>query len=560
MTALILVQMLWSLLVVLDPPKPEARTVPKTGYREWTVYGGGPDSIRYSTLGQINRENVRNLRLAWRYDSGDEFEGSEMQCNPIVVDGVLYATTPKLRVIALDATNGKLLWSFDPHQGQEVKSKTRIRGLTHWEGQIYFAFRHHLYALSTRNGKPIKSFGHEGVVDLRKGLGRDPETLNVSVNTPGVIYKGLLILGSIVSEDLPAAPGDIRAFDARTGLLRWSFRTIPHPGEFGYETWPPDAWKSIGGANNWSGMSLDVKRGLVFAGTGSAAFDFYGANRAGDNLFANSLLALRAETGERVWHFQTVRHDIWDRDLPAPPSLVTVRREGRLVDAVAQITKSGHVFVFERETGNSLFPIEYRSVPPSDVGGEVTAEQQPFPLKPPPFARQRFTEEIVTRRTPEAHRAVLEKLRTLRNGGPFDPPSRQGTILFPGMDGGAEWGGAAFDPQTGWLYVNSNEMVWVIKLVERTKARGLMTSRELYLNQCASCHRDDLKGRLLNSLPWSGLDQAGPTSSWRVSSETARGGCRASLISLRTRSALWSTTLEPATVLAGWLSIPRARQ
>jgi quinoprotein glucose dehydrogenase len=494
MVVLILWQLLVFVFLALPAPEPQARTVPGSGYREWTVYGGTPESIRYSTLDQVNPSNVRNLRLAWRYDSGDEFEGSEMQCNPIIINGILYATTPKLRVIALDATNGKLLWDFNPNQDPEVKTKTRIRGLSYWQGQLYFAYRHHLYAISARNGKPVKGFGHRGRIDLREGLGRDPETLNVSVNTPGVVYKDLLILGSIVSEDLPAAPGDIRAFDVRTGRLRWSFRTIPHPGEFGYDTWPPDAWKSLGGANNWSGMSLDLKRGLVFAGTGSAAFDFYGANRAGDNLFANSLLALRAETGERVWHFQTVRHDIWDRDLPAPPSLVTVQRDGRLIDAVAQITKSGHVFVFERETGKSLFPIEYREVPRSDVEGEVTARRQPFPLEPPPFARQRFTEEIVTRRTPEARRAVLEKLRTVRNGGPFDPPSTQGTILFPGMDGGAEWGGAAFDPATGWLYVNSNEMVWVIKLVERAKAKGLMTTRELYLSQCASCHRDDLKG------------------------------------------------------------------
>ncbi len=467
---------------------------PQTKYRDWAVYGGGSESIRYSDLDQINRGNVRNLRLAWSYDTKDAFEGSEMQCNPIVVNGVLYATSPKLRIIALDAASGKLLWTFDPHEGKEVKSRTRVRGLTHWNGRLYFAARHLLYCLDGKTGRPASGFGSKGRIDLRQGLGRDPETLSVSANTPGIVYKDLLIMGSLVAEDLPAAPGDIRAYDLRTGRLRWSFHTIPHPGELGYETWPPDAWKYIGGANNWSGMSLDERRGLVFASTGSAAFDFYGANRVGDNLFANCVLALDADTGKRVWHFQTVRHDVWDRDLPAPPSLVTVRRNGQVIDAVAQITKSGFVYVLERETGKPVFPIEYRDVLGSDVAGEVTAPKQPFPLQPPPFARQRLTEDIVTQRTPEAHQYVLDNLSKLRNRGPFDPPSREGTILFPGMDGGGEWGGAAFDPQSGLLYVNANEMVWVVKLIERTRAAGRMTVRELYVNECASCHKENLRG------------------------------------------------------------------
>ncbi len=494
MTSLILLELFLSLLVSAPVEPARDPRAAKTAYREWPAYCGGPESIRYSTLDQINQTNVRELRPVWSYDTGDAFHESEMQCNPIVVRGRLYATTPKLRVFALDAATGKRVWIFDPNEGREVKSKTRIRGLMHWQGRIYFAARHYLYALDAASGKPVAGFGRAGRVDLREGLGRDPDTLSVSVNTPGVIYKDLLIVGSLISEDLPAAPGDIRAFDLRTGKIRWSFHTIPHPGEFGYETWPKDAWKYIGGANNWSGMSLDEKRGLVFAGTGSAAFDFYGGNRAGDNLFANCLLALKADTGERVWHFQTVKHDIWDRDLPAPPSLVTVRRDGRLIDAVAQITKSGLLFVFDRETGQSLFPIEYRKALPSDVPGEATSDTQPFPLQPPPFARQVFSDDLVTDRTPAAHQAVIDKLRTLRNRGPFDPPSLQGTVLFPGMDGGGEWGGTAFDPETGFLYVNSNEMVWVVRLVERAKAVGTMTTRQLYLSQCASCHRDNLTG------------------------------------------------------------------
>ncbi|MCS6951881.1 MAG: PQQ-binding-like beta-propeller repeat protein [Bryobacteraceae bacterium] len=470
------------------------RTAPASGYRDWRVYGGGPESIRYSALRQIHRGNVHKLRVAWTYDTGDAFEGSEMQCNPIVVDGVLYATTPKLRVIALDAATGKLLWRFDPHGGAPVRTRFRNRGVTYANGRIYVAVRQWLYALDAKTGKPVPSFGRNGRIDLREGLGRDPYTLSVSATTPGIVYRDLLILGSIVPEDLPSAPGHIRAYDLKTGKLRWIFRTIPHPGEFGYETWPPEAWKYSGGANCWAGMSLDEKRGLVFAGTGSAAFDFYGGDRIGDNLFANTLLCLRADTGERVWHFQAVRHDVWDRDFPAPPSLVTVLRDGRLVDAVAQITKSGHVFVFERETGRPLFPIEYRKVPPSDIPGERLAETQPLPLRPPPFARQELTEDLLTDRTPEARAAVLERFRKLRSGGQFTPPSFEGTIIFPGLDGGAEWGGAAFDPETGWLYVNSNEMAWILRLAERPKLDSTASGKQLYRQHCASCHRMDLRG------------------------------------------------------------------
>jgi glucose dehydrogenase len=257
-------------------------------YRGWSVYGGGPDSIRYSSLDQINRENVKRLQVAWTYDTGDAFEGSEMQCNPIVVDGVLFATSPKLRVFALDAATGGERWSFDPFEGKPVTSKTRNRGLTYWanaeggEGRIFVAARQWLWALESSTGKPVKSFGVAGRIDLREGFERPAETLNVSATTPGIVYEDMLILGSIVSEALPSSPGDIRAFDARTGELRWSFHTIPHPGEPGYKTWPKDAWKYIGGANNWTGMSLDIERGIVYAPTGSAAFDFYGANRAGE--------------------------------------------------------------------------------------------------------------------------------------------------------------------------------------------------------------------------------------------------------------------------------------
>jgi quinoprotein glucose dehydrogenase len=481
-------------LAVSNPP----RSVPKSGYRDWRVYGGGPESIRYSVLDQINRGNVRKLQVAWTYDTGDVFSESEMQCNPIVIDGVLYASSPKVRVFALDAATGKQIWTFDPNEGSRRVGKQRNRGLTWWQDgsdrRLFFGFRQWLYALDARTGKPVASFGQNGRIDLREGLGRDAQEVSVGLTTPGIIYKDLLIVGSLLPEDLPAPPGDIRAYDVRSGKLRWTFHTIPRPGEFGYETWPKDAWTYAGAANNWAGMALDEKRGLVFVPTGSAAFDFYGSNRTGDNLFANTMLALKAETGERVWHFQAVKHDLWDRDFPAPPNLVTVLRDGKLIDAVAQISKAGFVWLFERDTGKPVYPVEYRKVAPSDVEGEAAAATQPFPLKPPPFARQVLTEDMLTTRTPEAHEAVLQRFRQIRSAGPFVPPSLQGTIVFPGFDGAGEWGGAAFDPASGLLYVNSNEMAWVLRLIERPKSEGRTSGREMYLRNCVTCHRQDLRG------------------------------------------------------------------
>jgi quinoprotein glucose dehydrogenase len=466
--------------------------------KDWPVYAGNSSGTRYSTLAQINSRNAAKLQVAWTYDTGDSSPGSEMQCNPIVIDGVLYATTPKLRLIALDAATGKLRWTFDPFANERVIGKSRNRGVTYWsdgkDQRIFVVARNYLYSVDAATGKGVSAFGENGRVDLRQGLGREPQGLSISATTPGIIYRDMLILGSILPETLPAGPGDIRAFDVHTGKVRWTFHTIPHPGEFGYDTWPKDAWTYIGGVNNWAGMCLDEKRGLVFVPTGSAAFDFYGSNRLGDNLFANSLIALNAATGERVWHFQAVKHDLWDRDFPSAPTLVTVQRDGRSVDAVAQITKSGYVWVFERETGKPLFPMEYRKVAASDVDGEVTAATQPFPVAPPPFARQSFTEDMVTQRTPEAHAAVLERLKQLRSGGQFVPPSLQGTVILPGFDGGGEWGGAAFDPGSGLLYVNANEMAWVMKLVERQRSSGASTAAKLYAQKCAGCHGADRKG------------------------------------------------------------------
>jgi quinoprotein glucose dehydrogenase len=453
---------------------------------QWPV-NGGPDNIRYTTLSQISPANVAHLQLAWSYDAHDAFEGSEMQSNPIIADGVLYATTPKMRVVALDAATGKEIWTFDPAQGAAPGRRYRHRGVTLYQDRVFFTYRNFLYALDRTTGRPIQPFGDDGRVDLRKGLDRPPESVSISASSPGVIFEDTIILPSTVPETLPGSPGHIRAFDVHTGKQRWMFHTIPHPGEFGYDTWPPEAYEISGGANAWAGLSIDAKLGMVFAATGSASFDFYGSNRIGDDLFANCVLALDARTGKRIWHFQGIHHDVWDYDFPAAPSLVTVTRNGRKVEAVAQITKYGYVYVFDRRTGDPLFPIGTRKIAPSPLDGEKLADAQPYPLKPPPFTRQQFTEDMITNRTPAAHAAVLAEFRKHDSFGIFTPPSLRGAIVFPGVDGGGEWGGAAFDPETALLYVNSNEQPWIIRMVTHD-------TTSLYNNNCASCHRADRTG------------------------------------------------------------------
>ena len=455
---------------------------------DWPVYGGNADHTHYSTLSQISPANVRRLSVAWTYDTRDAFKGSEMQTNPVVIDGILYGTTPKLRVFAIDAASGREIWSFDPNYGKPAPSRFRHRGLVVTGDRVLVTYRNKLYALDRKTGQPIASFGDSsGFADMRNAFDRPAAAITISASSPGVVYKDLYIIGSTVSEALPSSPGDIRAYDVASGTLRWVFHTIPRPGEFGYDTWPADAWKVSGGANAWAGVTVDLQRGIVFAATGSAASDFYGANRVGDDLFANSLLALDANTGKRLWHFQVVRHDLWDWDLPAAPVLVTVRRNGRSVDAVAQITKTGYVYVFDRETGKPLFPIRYRRTPSSSVPGEVAADSQPYPLRPAPFVRQTLTEAMLTRRTQAAHDSVLRFFRAYATRGMYEPPNLQGTIIFPGVDGGGEWGGPAFDPGTGLLYVNANEMPWYHKLIENS-------DKSLFAVQCASCHGSDMKG------------------------------------------------------------------
>ena len=438
---------------------------------------------------QINRTNVTQLEVAWTYDTG---EPGLLQTQPLVVDDLVYGYTPTHKTFAVNAATGVHVWTFDPG----MRGNGANRGLMYWasgrDRRVFAAVGDFVYALDAATGKPIESFGTSGRIDLRENLGRDPATQGVRLTTPGVIYRDLMIVGGRVGEGLPTSPGDVRAYDVRTGALRWSFHTIPHPGEIGHDTWPKDAWQYSGGANSWPGMALDERSGVVYVPTGSAASDFYGADRLGDNLFANSLLALDAATGKRRWHFQFVRHDVWDRDPPSPPSLVTIRRGGRTIQAVTQATKSGELFVFDRASGEPVFPIEYRKFPSSAVPGEITHAQQPVTTKPAPFSRQLLTADLLTNRTPEAHQWALEQFKGLRSDGQFIPLGLdKPTVIFPGFDGGAEWGGQAFDPETGLYYVNANDLAWTGRLAPNT---GGQSGQALYLQHCASCHRDDRSG------------------------------------------------------------------
>jgi len=471
----------------------------QTSSDDWRVTGGEPGNSRYSALAQIDTSNVARLRVAWTYHTGDlppDGHG-EIQATPIVVSGILYTTTPALAVIALRAGTGTLIWKFDPrttHDAPRTFATHVNRGVVYWasgdDRRVFFTAGRRLYALDARTGHPISTFGDSGSIDLGAGLSRDIGDAYLVATSPGAIYRDLLIQGTRVGEDEGSAPGDVRAYDVRSGAIRWTFHTIPHPGEFGYETWPAAAWQTAGGANSWAGISLDVRRGIVYIPTGSATPDFYGGARLGANLFANSLLALDARTGKRLWHFQTVHHDLWDRDLPAAPNLVTLTRHPSRIDAVAQITKSGFVFLFDRQTGQPLFPIEERAVPASDLRGEHTWPTQPFPLKPAPFARQALRESDVTE---------LKRFRALRHDGLFTPPSREGSVVLPGFDGGGEWGGAAVDPETAVLYVNASDVPWIAAMRESATLPAATAApragHAVYTAVCAGCHGADRRGQ-----------------------------------------------------------------
>jgi glucose dehydrogenase len=457
---------------------------------DWPAYNGGVDGDHYSRLTQINRANVRRLKVAWSWDTGEQ---GGMETNPLIVGRTLFAYTPTQKVVALDAATGKVKWRFD----SGVHSSQPARGFAYWtdgkQGRLFAGVMNFLYCLDPATGRPIASFGEAGRIDLRKELRGDFEQQSVVLTTPGVVYKDLIIVGGRNPETHPAPPGDIRAFDVHTGKLRWTFHTIPHPGEPGYETWPPEAWKTAGAANNWAGMALDAEHGIVYVPTGSAVMDFYGGDRVGNDLYADTLLALDANTGKRLWHFQGVHHDIWDRDFPAPPALFTVRRDGKQVEALAQTTKQGYLYLFNRITGQPLFPIHEHPYPTSTVPGEVTSPTQPAPDWPEPFTLQRLTEDMLTTRTPEAHDWAVKAFHDLRNDGQFLPFAvDKQTVVFPGFDGGAEWGGPAIDPVARILYVNANQLAWTGGLVVAAKGGG--PGPRIYQTQCAVCHGVDRTG------------------------------------------------------------------
>lgn len=465
-------------------------------YRTWKVYKGDPGSNSYSKLDQINRDNVDQLEVAWIYNSGDQRPAGS-QSNPIIVEGVVYLTTPGIKVAALDAVNGELIWIFDPFKGEDPISVNR--GVAYWEQEgdrrIFFSAGSFLYALDAETGSLISDFGNDGTVDLRAGLGRDPSQLSVRATSPGIIHNNLLIMGSTVGEGAGAAPGHIRAYNTKNGEIEWIFHTIPHPDEYGHDTWGENAWQQAGGANNWAGMSLDVERGIVFIPTGSPAPDFYkpGTSGKGKHLFGNTIIALDVNSGERIWNYQVVHHDLWDYDLPAPPNLVTVERNGKQIDAVAQVTKQGFIFVLDRETGEPLFPVEEHPVPQSDIEGEESWPTQPFPVKPEPFVRQHLTEDDLTNISPEAREFALQRFRVLKYEGLFTPIGEQETLFYPGTRGGAEWGGASFDPETSILYINANEYgnTFALKKVKELSVNvenALVRGQNIYQTNCASCH------------------------------------------------------------------------
>jgi quinoprotein glucose dehydrogenase len=432
----------------------------------WRDYGGAADSAQYSALKQINRANVGKLEIAWTYPTGD---AQKYSFNPIMVDGVLFVLAKHNSIVALDARTGKEIWIYTPDPAARIITS---RGINYWESKdhsdrrLLFCANHALQAIDARTGKLIRSFGADGRVDLKEGLGRDPKSLTlVQSTTPGRVFEDLLILGSATNQGYGSAPGDIRAFDVRTGKLAWTFHTVPHPGEFGYDTWPRDAWKTVGGANVWSEFSLDESRGIVYAPTASAKYNFYGVDRKGANLFGDTLLALDARTGKRLWHFQMIHHDLWDYDDATAPKLLTVRHEGKIVDAVAQVSKQGFVWVFDRVSGAPLWPIEERPVPRSDMPGEEAWPTQPFPTKPPPFARQKFTADDLNPYLDAQDRARFrDEILSARNEGLFTPPGLRPTIEMPGNNGGANWGGAAADSASGMLYVVSKDLPAILKL------------------------------------------------------------------------------------------------
>ncbi len=464
-----------------------------SSYRTWSHYNGDKMGSKYSELDQINKSNVGDLKVQWTFNTGDlpESGRGNMECNPLVIGHTIYVTSPTIAVIALDARDGSELWRYDTEPG--TRSRGTSRGVAYWSdkdsARIFFSKGNYLYCLDADNGQLLTSFGQNGMINLKEGLNRDADNRNKST-TPGVIFGDLYILGSTVGEGPgPAAPGYIRAFNVRTGAVEWTFHTIPLPGEPGYETWPPEAYKEAGGANSWSGITMDEERGVVYCGTGSAAYDHWGGNRIGQNLYANCVLALDAATGEKVWHYQVVHHDIWDYDIPCAPNLVQVMKDGVLVDAVAQPTKMGHLL--DRDTGEPVFPVEEVPVPPSEIPGEESWPTQPMPPTSLRYTRQGFYEHEITDLSEEAEQYVRNKIRGMEMGDIFRPPSVDSALIMPQFNGGTDWGGGAYDPVNRKLYVNaSNEAEWIsMAPAPENEVMPLYDlGRRIFHSQCTFCH------------------------------------------------------------------------
>jgi quinoprotein glucose dehydrogenase len=478
--------------------------------RDWPTYLGDKGTTHYSSLDQITTANVAQLKVAWTFDAaGPPIAGDasstakgDFQTNNLIIDGVLYTASPARHVIALDAATGKELWRFDPRTERDDAVGNRQRGLAYWsdgdDRRIFTSAGTWLYALHAKTGMPVRTFGDNGSIHLGRGLGLGG-TPSIRMNTPGVVYRNLLIVGGLIPENVS---GGIRAFDVRTGELKWTFRTIPRPGEYGYESWPADAWKTAGGVSDWSGHSLDEARGIVYVSTETAGPDFWGGDRYGENLFANSVIALDANTGKRLWHYQIVHHDLWDLDLPAPPTLLTVTHGGKRIDAVAQGTKHGLLFAFDRVTGTPLWPVREQPTLPSRIPGVKVWPTQPVPEKPAPLVRQRYTLDDVSTISPMAQLLTTERFKRSGNFGAMPPPSLDETILFPGPDGGFEWGGAAADPD-GVLYANVNEIPWFYRMIPTRGPDGtpLSFGHRQYLVNCAACHGADRRGDVRGGMP-----------------------------------------------------------
>ncbi len=475
----------------------------KTPYVSWTTYGGSNSDSQYSALKQINRTNATQLQQVWFYPSGNN--GFRYGSNPLVIDGVMYVYGKDNNVVALDAVTGKEVWVYDTHKPRLISH----RGMTYWENKdrsdrrIIFSMNNELHEIDARTGKDVATFGDNGMVDLRQGLGRKPEGLRqVQSNTPGRVFENLYITGSATGEEYESPPGDLRAFDVVTGKLVWQFHTVPHPGEMGYDTWPKDAYKYVGGTNNWGEFSIDEKRGIVYFPLGSPTYDFYGADRHGANLFSDCLLALDARTGKYIWHFQTTHHDLWDYDLETGPKLMTIQHDGKPVDVVVQAGKNGFVYVFDRTNGKPIWPIEERPVPKSDVPGEESWPTQPFPTHVPPFARQKFTTDMVNPYiTDPAERETIKKqIEQARQEGIFTPPSLGTTMETPGNNGGGNWGSGAIDPATNTFYVVSKDAPSLLHLEAKPPKRQVAGPPEtqgyvVYMQNCQACHGAQRQGQ-----------------------------------------------------------------